>query len=95
MYVDDFQILREEVYADMRRRERKILDAWCKEAKLESPIGYHNELDKLTIYTDRPGCLIGKGGKLVDKYRQIFREEFHNPDASIAFVEIRTGFANC
>lgn len=76
-----------------REKEREILDAWCKEAHLTEPIGYYNQYHKLTIYTNRPGLLIGCKGKLINKYRAKFREVFR-PDAEIEFVEIRTGFAN-
>ena len=33
-------------------------------------------MDKtLKIYTSQPGLLIGKGGVLVDKYKEIFKQE--------------------
>ena len=77
--------------------DKAFLNAWCKEAKVDTPVGYYNDYlnDRLVVYSDRPGYLIGRGGKLIDKYAKKFREEFKRPHAKIELIEIKTEFANC
>lgn len=78
----------------MENRNTKILNEWCNEAEVKSPIGYYNDLDaSIIIFTDSPGRLIGKAGMLVEKYKEQFNEEFHR-DYKINFIEVRGGFAN-
>lgn len=94
MYEDDFQKMRAEVNAWARNREHKFLEDWCAEAKLTEPIAYsYNYHEGFTIYTTRPGYLIGKGGNLINKYRTRLKEEFHKTN-DIKFVEIKNGFVN-
>lgn len=94
MYEDDFQEMRAEVNAWARNRERKFLEDWCAEAKLTEPVAYsYNYHEGFTIYTNRPGYLIGKGGNLINKYRTRLKEEFHKTN-DIKFVEIKNGFVN-
>ena len=91
---DEWMQMREDARVYMKNRNTKILNAWCNEAKVRSPIGYYNDLDgSITVFTDHPGALIGKAGTLVEKYKSQFNKEF-NRDYKINFVEIRGGFAN-
>lgn len=92
----DFDDWIAEALNEARAIERKFLEDWCEEAKVETPVGYYNKFSeqKLIIYTDRPGWLIGYKGKLIEKYQQKFREEFYMPNAIIEFVEVCSGFAN-
>lgn len=64
-----------------RRRITDIIKEWKEEAGLKhkdivltSPYPYLRET--LTIYTSKPGYMIGKAGKLFDKYRTIISEQF-------------------
>lgn len=80
-------------------RKRRFLDDWCKEAGVRTPVGYDFDYSTgMTIYTDKPGYLIGKGGQLVEKYTRRLNEEFgfssRNNLLKVKFVEIRGGFAN-
>lgn len=94
MYNTDFQKFRAEINTWARNRERKFLENWCAEAKLEEPVGYDFVYGEgFTIYTNRPSILIGKAGSLVNKYRDKLKEEF-GKDNDIKFVEIKNGFAN-
>lgn len=94
MYDNDFQKMRVEINAWARGRERKFLEDWCAEAKLDEPIGYDFVYgDGFTIYTNHPGILIGKAGSLVNKYRDRLKEEF-GKDNDIKVVEIKNRFAN-
>lgn len=53
-------------------------------------VGYDNNyLRKIfTVWTDKPGILIGKGGKNVDILKEILKEEF-DCDYEIKFKEIK------
>ena len=52
----------------------KILQEYAKEAKLHFLLYKINELNAVTIYTDRPGILIGKAGATVQKYENLLNE---------------------
>ena len=52
----------------------KILQEYANEAKLPHLFYTMNEFNKITIYTDRPGILIGKAGSLVNKYIGLLNE---------------------
>lgn len=86
--------MRNEIHNWAANRERKFLEDWCAEAGLKEPVAYSYEYHKgFTIYTNRPGILIGKAGNLVNKYRDRLKEEF-SKNNDIKFVEIKNGFAN-
>ena len=94
-YEDDrWQKAREWALKFTKNREHKFLEDWCAEAKVEEPVAYdYNYKTGFTIYTNRPGYLIGKGGSLINKYRERLKEEFLESN-DIKIVEIRGGFAN-
>lgn len=96
MYDDSFERFRGECLELDHKRNCKLIEEWCKEANVTSPVGYYNNLGgrTMTIYTDRPGQFIGKGGCLVDKFTERLCEEFFVEDYHVKFVEIRCGFAN-
>ena len=52
----------------------KILQEYAKEAKLPFLLYKINELNAITIYTDRPGILIGKAGVTVQQYENLLNE---------------------
>lgn len=96
MYDESLDVFIGECLEFSHNQNCKVIEEWCKEAEVESPVGYYNELGKhrMTIYTDKPGYLIGKGGCLVDKFKKRLCEEFYANDYEVRFVEIRGGFAN-
>ena len=51
-----------------------ILRDWKAEAKVTHLILYKIRNGILTIYTDRPGVLIGFKGKLIDKFTEKLKE---------------------
>lgn len=53
-------------------------------------VGYENDLGKkvFTVWTDKPGILIGKGGQNVCILKDILKEEF-DYDYEIEFKEIK------
>ena len=73
----------------MRREISETIKAWKDEAGVKGIVlvsNYSEFRNKITICTDRPGYMIGKGGKLVDKYRDKLKE-FNPRLESIEFVE--------
>lgn len=95
MYDEAFENMRAEAVQCMREKTELFLSKWCKEAGVKSPVGYERDYSSksFTVYTDRPGCLIGKGGALAQKYETLMRKEFTGLER-ISFVEVRGGFAN-
>jgi predicted metal-dependent RNase len=87
-----------EMRAEARRfaeeRNSKLIEDWCKECHVTTPIGYDNDYSGvMTIYTDRPGYLIGKGGEKVNKFKEALKKEFRK-EYEVKFVEVRGGFVN-
>lgn len=95
MYDEAFENMRAEAMKYMREKTESFLSKWCEEAGVKSPVGYERNYSSksFTVYTDRPGCLIGKGGALAKKYETLMREEFTGLER-ISFVEVKGGFAN-
>ena len=64
-------------------RIRDIIKAWKDEAGLDSKdiillSAFPNSRETLEIYTGKPGYMIGKGGCLWQKYKQIILEKCPN-----------------
>lgn len=75
-------------------RHKEIIEKWCKECNVTTPVGYDDDYrGTLTIYTNRPGYLIGKGGEKVRKFEEAYSKEFRKP-YKVKFVEIRGGIVN-
>lgn len=56
---------------------RDILKAWKEDAKVTHLMQYSLRNKVLTIYSDRPGPLIGSMGERVDRFKQrLFKETF-------------------
>lgn len=55
----------------------KIFNAWCNECKIKA-IAYDFSFARhaITIYTNKPGLMIGLHGATVDKYKAMFDSEF-------------------
>ena len=73
----------------MKRNLTKIIKEWKDEAGVKGIIqinAYPTSKNTLIICTDRPGIMIGRGGCLIDKYREKIQKEY--PDIKkIEFVE--------
>ena len=73
----------------MKRNLTKIIKEWKDEAGVKGIIQINalsTVRDSLTICTDRPGFMIGKGGFLIDKYKEKIQKEYPNIK-KIEFVE--------
>lgn len=67
----------------------RVMKKWLKEAKLKEDIHYNIDYDEktITIYTTRPGWLIGMRGCLIEKYNSIMQEKWSS-FAGFKFVEM-------
>ena len=78
----------------MRKEISNIIKEWKEEAGVKRIIlvgVYPDFRDTIRICTDRPGLMIGKGGELVDKYKEKLKE--HNKKLEhIEFVETDSWF---
>ena len=73
----------------MKRNLTKIIKEWKDESGVKGIIQINacpTVRATLTICTDRPGLMIGKGGCLIDKYREKIQKEYPNIK-KIEFVE--------
>ncbi len=71
---------------ELSMKIQKILKRWKKEARTTRVIQYRYRKGMLTVYSSQPGWLIGKGGVLVDKYREILEKEVYD-FKDLEFVE--------
>ena len=78
----------------MRKEISNIIKEWKEEAGVKGIIlvgVYPDFRDTIKICTDRPGFMIGKGGELVNKYKERIKE--FNPNLEkIEFVETDSWF---
>lgn len=70
----------------MDRRIQKILKEWKKESRVNRVLQFKYRNGVLEIFTSQPGFLIGKGGVIVDKYKEIFKKELYDFQ-ELKFVE--------
>lgn len=84
-----------DVLAEIRKTDRKLIEDWCKDCGVTTPVGYSVDYSNsvLTIYTDRPGWLIGYCGEKVSKFREAWKQE-HYREYEVKFVEVHCGFVN-
>ena len=78
----------------MRKEISNIINEWKEEAGVKGIIlvgAYPDFRDTIRICTDRPGFMIGKGGELVDKYREKLKE-YNKKLERIEFVETDSWF---
>ena len=86
----EFEELRGEVLEEMDERNERVLKQFFFRIGNKGIVGYENNLakNKFTVWTDRPGILIGKGGKNVDILKEELKKEF-NRDYDVEFKEIK------
>lgn len=65
----------------------EIISEWKKEAGITHIMLYHLRNNELTIFTDRPGPLIGRGGQLVYKYEEKLKSLPFNKVKSVKIQE--------
>ena len=95
MRSEDFNQFRGEALEYMHNRNKELIERWCKNCGVTSPIGYYNDLSDgiMTIYTTQPGYLIGRQGTKLDAFVSELEREF-NRKYEVKLIEIRGGFVN-
>ncbi len=95
MFDYDWEEFRAEALVYAKDRNETLIKTWLNKIgyKDKNPIGYDIRLsDKtITIYSTRPGVLIGKAGINVDELKKMLSDEFRG-EWKVKFVEIRGGF---
>ena len=86
----DFEELITEALEEMSERNERVMKNFFYSIGHKGVVGYENDLGKkvFTVWTDKPGILIGKGGKNVWILKDILKEEF-DYDYEIEFKEIK------
>lgn len=78
----------------MRKEISNIIKEWKDEAGIKGIIlvsVYPDFRDTIKICTDRAGLMIGKGGELIDKYKEKLKE-YNSKLERIEFVETDSWF---
>lgn len=75
-------------------RAKHILGNWLEEAHVKHPVMFkiNYKEERIEIYTDRPGYLIGRKGELIDKYRDKFILE-GGDDINIKLIETSLAYS--
>jgi ribosomal protein S3 len=68
---------------------RDILRAWKEDAKVTHLMQYSLRNKVLTVYTDRPGPLIGRMGERVDRFKQRLLKETFGQVKEVRLEETR------
>ena len=63
----------------------KIMSKWKTEAHVGKPIMWKRDKTKMYVYTTKPGYMIGYHGSLIEKYRNLLKE--NGFEIEIEFVE--------
>ena len=86
----DFEEFIENALEEMSERNEKVMKNFFHRIGYKGIVGYENDLGKkvFTIWTDKSGILIGKGGQNVWILKDILKEEF-DYDYEIKFKEIK------
>ena len=92
---DEWMQFRAEAHEFMHNLHKKLIEDWCAECKVTTPVGYYNDMYNgvMKIYTDKPGYLIGMKGSKVKQFEAALEQEFHKP-YKVEFIEIRGSFVN-
>lgn len=56
--------------------EYNIIREWCVECNATVSVKVDNFKGEITIYTDKPGYMIGPRGSIVDKYQKKLKDAF-------------------
>ena len=75
---------------EMSERNERVMKNFFYRIGYKGIVGYDNDLGNkvFTVWSDKPGILIGKGGQNVEILKEILKEEFEY-DYEIKFKEIK------
>ncbi len=87
---ESFEEFRGKVLEEMREQNERVMRHFFWKINYKGIVGYKNNLGQkiFTVWTDRPGILIGYRGKNVEILKEILKEEFGS-DYEIEFKEIK------
>lgn len=85
-----FEEYRGQVLEEIEEKNERVLKQFFYRIGYKGIVGCENSLytREFTVWTDRPGILIGKGGQNVKILKEILKEEF-NYDYEVKFKEIK------
>lgn len=86
----DFEEFRGMILEEQAEKNERVLKHFFRRIDYKGIVGYENDLGRkvFKVWSDRPGILIGKGGKNVEILKEILKEEF-DYDYTIEFKEIK------
>lgn len=77
MHNDSLEEFRGKVLEEMRERNERVMRHFFWRINYKGIVGYENKIGKtFTVWTDRPGILIGYKGENVRILKEILKEEF-------------------
>ena len=73
----------------MDKKIQRIIKEWKRESGVSRVVQWNFDSREgiLQIFTSQPASMIGKAGKIVDKYKEILKEELGNDFKTVTFVE--------
>ena len=86
----EFEELRGKILKEMAERNERVMSHFFRVIGYKGIVCYENDIGKkvFTVWTNRPGILIGKGGQNVGVLKEILKEEF-DYNYEIEFKEIK------
>ena len=86
----NFEEARGRALEEMKEREERVIKRFFFRISYKGVVGYDHRMGEriFTIWTNKPGILIGKGGENVSILKSILKEEF-NIDYDVEFKEIK------
>ena len=88
MFNENFEEFREKVLEEMAEKNERVLKHFFFRINYKGIVGYKNSERLFTVWTDRPGIIIGKGGQNINILKEILKEEF-GYDYEIDIKEIK------
>lgn len=89
----DWQEIRGNILEEIREIQEKPLRQYLTERNINDNFfyEYENINRELTIFTNRPGIWIGRGGEGVNRLKEILSKQFDH-EVEVSFMEIKGRF---
>ena len=86
----EFNEMRGEILNEIEEKNERVMKHFFWRIGYKGIVGYENNLGNkiFTVWTDKPGILIGKGGNNIVVLKEILKKEF-DYDYKIEFKEIK------
>lgn len=88
----NFEESRGKILEEIKEKNERVMKHFFHKIECKAIIGYENDTSKniFTIWTDKPGIIIGECGKNVNILKDILKKEFEK-DYDVKFKEIKGG----